>query len=60
MSNLPKTERENIREATLEGLNTAARKGNHGGRPLVVTNNMLHTQLAAARRASPSGISVLT
>lgn len=28
---------ENIREATLEGLNAAARKGNHGGRPPVIT-----------------------
>lgn len=27
-------EREGIREKTLEGLDTAARKGNHGGRPL--------------------------
>ncbi|WP_258308713.1 recombinase family protein [Streptomyces sp. NWU339] len=30
---MAETERENIREATLEGLDTAARKGNHGGRP---------------------------
>jgi hypothetical protein len=28
---MAETERENIREATLEGLNAAARKGNHGG-----------------------------
>jgi DNA invertase Pin-like site-specific DNA recombinase len=26
-------ERENIRESTLEALDTAARKGKHGGRP---------------------------
>ena len=30
---MAETERENIREATLEGLTAAARKGNHGGRP---------------------------
>jgi DNA invertase Pin-like site-specific DNA recombinase len=50
---MAKTERENIREATLEGLNTAARKGNHGGRPAVITDDMLHTVLrrrAAAER----------
>jgi hypothetical protein len=39
------TERENIHEATLEGLNAAARKGNHGGRPPVITEDMLHTLL---------------
>jgi DNA invertase Pin-like site-specific DNA recombinase len=42
---MAETERENIREATLEGLNAAARKGNHGGRPPVITNDMLHTVL---------------
>lgn len=42
---MAETERENIREATLEGLNAAARKGNHGGRPPVITNDMLHTLL---------------
>ena len=47
---MAKTERENIREATLEGLNTAARKGNHGGRPAVITDDMLHTVLR--RRAT--------
>jgi DNA invertase Pin-like site-specific DNA recombinase len=31
---MAETERENIREAMLEGLNAAARKGHHGGRPL--------------------------
>lgn len=36
------TERENIRESTLEGLDTAARKGEHGGRPPVITDDMLH------------------
>ncbi|MFI9243647.1 hypothetical protein ACIGXF_13830 [Streptomyces sp. NPDC053086] len=39
------TERENIRESTLEGLDTAARKGKHGGRPPVITDDMLHTVL---------------
>ncbi len=39
------TERENIRESTLEGLDAAARKGNHGGRPPVITDDMLHTVL---------------
>jgi DNA invertase Pin-like site-specific DNA recombinase len=42
---MAETERENIREATLEGLNAAARKGNHGGRPPVITDDMLHTLL---------------
>ncbi|MFI1829425.1 recombinase family protein [Streptomyces sp. NPDC020412] len=30
---MAETERENIRESMLEGLDTAARKGEHGGRP---------------------------
>jgi hypothetical protein len=47
-------ERENIRETTLEGLNAAARKGNHGGRPPVITNDMLHTVLR--RRANGESI----
>ncbi len=42
---MAETERENIREATLEGLDSAARKGNHGGRPAVITDDMLHTVL---------------
>ena len=42
---MAETERENIREATLEGLDTAARKGDHGGRPPVITDDMLHTVL---------------
>lgn len=42
---MAETERENIREATLEGLNAAARKGHHGVRPAVITNDMLHTVL---------------
>ncbi len=34
---------ENIRESTLEGIDAAGRKGNHGGRPPVITDDMLHT-----------------
>lgn len=45
---------ENIREATLEGLNAAARKGNHGGRPPVITDDMLHTVLR--RRANGESV----
>jgi DNA invertase Pin-like site-specific DNA recombinase len=44
------TERESVREATLEGLDAAARKGKHGGRPAVITEDMLHTVLR--RRAT--------
>jgi len=47
---MAETERENIREATLEGLNAAARKGNHGGRPTVITEDMLHTVLRRRAR----------
>jgi len=42
---MAETERENIREATLEGLNAAAREGHHGGGPPVITDDMLHTVL---------------
>jgi DNA invertase Pin-like site-specific DNA recombinase len=41
---------ENIRESTLEGLDATARKGRHGGRPPVITEDMLHTVL---RRRAP-------
>jgi DNA invertase Pin-like site-specific DNA recombinase len=51
---MAETERENIREATLEGLNAAARKGNHGGRPPVITDDMLHTVLR--RRANGESV----
>ncbi len=47
---MAETERENIREATLEGLNAAARKGHHGGRPPVITDDMLHTVLRRRAR----------
>ncbi|MEV5238532.1 recombinase family protein [Streptomyces cinnamoneus] len=47
---MAETERENIREATLEGLDTAARKGKHGGRPPVITDDMPYTVLR--RRAN--------
>ncbi len=54
---MAETERENIREATLEGLNAAARKGRHGGRPPVITDDMLHTVLRGrARRESVESI----
>ncbi|MFE5028244.1 recombinase family protein [Streptomyces sp. NPDC056656] len=42
---MAETERENIRESTLEGLETAVRKGKYGGRPPVITDDMLHTVL---------------
>ena len=51
---MAETERENIREATLEGLDSAARKGNHGGRPAVITDDMLHTVLR--RRAAGESV----
>ena len=47
---LAETERDNIREGTLEGLDAAARQGKHGGRPPVITEDMLHTVLR--RRAA--------
>ncbi|MFE4667454.1 recombinase family protein [Streptomyces sp. NPDC056716] len=47
---MAETERENIREATLEGLDAASRKGKHGGRPPVITDDMPHTVLR--RRAN--------
>jgi DNA invertase Pin-like site-specific DNA recombinase len=54
---MAETERENIREATLEGLNAAARKGNHGGRPPVITEDMLHTVLR--RRAGGESVEAI-
>ena len=50
---MAETERENIREATLEGPDAAARKGNHGGRPSVITEDMLHTVLRRRARGEP-------
>ncbi|WP_445397429.1 recombinase family protein [Streptomyces sp. LE64] len=47
-------EREGIREKTLEGLDAAARKRNHGGRPTVVDDD----KLAAARARHAKGESV--
>ncbi|MER5966255.1 hypothetical protein [Streptomyces sp. NPDC002057] len=38
-------ERENVRESTFEGLDAAARKRRHGGRPPVITADMVHTVL---------------
>jgi len=40
--------------ATLEGLTAAARKGSHGGRPPVITADMLHTVLR--RRANGESV----
>ncbi|MFI8194756.1 hypothetical protein ACIF8T_39700 [Streptomyces sp. NPDC085946] len=51
---MAETERENIRESTLEGLDTAARKGKHGGWPPVITADMLHTVLR--RRAGGESV----
>ncbi|MFB7223803.1 hypothetical protein [Streptomyces sp. NPDC056227] len=45
MTGLTETGRENIRESMLEGLDTAAREGKHGGRTSVITDDMLHTVL---------------
>lgn len=47
---MAETEREAVRESTLEGLDAAARKDKHGGRPPVITEDMLHTVLR--RRAN--------
>jgi DNA invertase Pin-like site-specific DNA recombinase len=51
---MAQTERENVREATLESLNAAAREGNHGRRPPVIANDMLHTMLR--RRANDESV----
>jgi DNA invertase Pin-like site-specific DNA recombinase len=50
---MAETEREAIREATLEGLDAAARKGNHGGRPAVITDDMIHTLLRRRAAGEP-------
>ncbi|MEV5535856.1 hypothetical protein AB0L13_03290 [Saccharopolyspora shandongensis] len=51
---MAETERENLREATLEGLNAADRKENHGGRPPVTPTTCCTPCSAAAPAASPS------
>lgn len=51
---MAETERENIRESTLEGLDTAAPKGQHGGRPPAITDDTLHTVLR--RRAGGESV----
>lgn len=51
---MAETERGNIREATLEGLDAAARQGRTGGRPAVITDDMLHTVLR--RRAAGESV----
>lgn len=43
--------REGVREKTLEGLDTAARKGKHGGRPSVITEDMLAVALYRRSKA---------
>ncbi|MER5628276.1 recombinase family protein [Streptosporangium sp. NPDC002544] len=53
---MAETEREAIREATLEGLDAAARS-NHGGRPAVITEDMLHTVLR--RRAAGESVETI-
>ncbi|MFI9720544.1 recombinase family protein [Streptomyces sp. NPDC052396] len=50
-------EREGIREKTLEGLETAARKGNHGGRPTVMDADKLAA--AKARRAKGESVTAI-
>ncbi len=50
-------EREGIREKTLEGLDAAARKGNHGGRPSVVDDDKL--AVARARHAKGESVSAI-
>jgi DNA invertase Pin-like site-specific DNA recombinase len=54
---MAETERENIREATVEGLDAAARKGNHGGRRPVITDDMLHTLLR--RKAASESVEAI-
>ncbi|MEU7597080.1 hypothetical protein AB0B79_29225 [Streptomyces sp. NPDC039022] len=51
---LAENQRENIRESPLEGFDAAARKGKHGGRPPVITEDMLHTVLR--RRANGESV----
>jgi DNA invertase Pin-like site-specific DNA recombinase len=54
---MAETERETIREATLEGLDAAARKGHHGGRPTVITDDVIQpffVVVPPASRWSPS------
>ncbi|MFF9485019.1 recombinase family protein [Streptomyces sp. NPDC014676] len=45
---MAETERENIPESTLEGLDTAARKGKHGGRPPVKSSEPVNCTNASA------------
>ncbi|BAS14215.1 transposon Tn552 DNA-invertase BinR [Arthrobacter sp. Hiyo8] len=56
---MAETERENIREATLEGLNPARRK-NHGGRPRSSPRTCCTPCCAAARTVTPSTTSAST
>ncbi|MFI1585558.1 recombinase family protein [Embleya sp. NPDC020630] len=54
---MAETERENVREATLEGLDAAARKGRHDGRPAAITDDMLHTVLR--RKAAGESVAAI-
>nr|WSU78226.1 recombinase family protein [Streptomyces anulatus] len=46
-------DRNYIREKTLEGQQTAARKGNHGGRPKVIDDDMLTFAVALKDKGTP-------
>ncbi|CAN3978377.1 hypothetical protein KPATCC21470_1000 [Kitasatospora purpeofusca] len=46
------TERENIRESTREGLDTASPKGTYGGRSPVITDDLLPLSLVPIPRAT--------
>jgi DNA invertase Pin-like site-specific DNA recombinase len=46
-------DRDYIREKTLEGQRAAAAKGNHGGRPKVVDDDMLTFALALRDKGTP-------
>ncbi|MCX4606591.1 recombinase family protein [Streptomyces anulatus] len=46
-------DRNYIREKTLEGQQTAARKGNHGGRPKVIDDDMLTFAIALKDKGTP-------
>ncbi|WP_327740381.1 recombinase family protein [Streptomyces nojiriensis] len=53
-ASMAESERENIRESTLEGLDPLAREGKHGGRPPVTAEDCCTPCSAAVRTASPS------
>ncbi|MEU7897375.1 recombinase family protein [Nonomuraea sp. NPDC049152] len=53
---MAETERETIREARLEGLDAAAPKGNHGGRPHHARRSSPSSRSARASRQSRSAV----